>query len=67
MGCADEYEAAAEWCARRGLLGKEGDPLPLNMGAEAVESIAADVPAFQERVRAHAYALAMTRHNLPEE
>jgi hypothetical protein len=57
--CA-EYDAAAEHCARRGLRGAIGDPLPANMDANgALAWINADPEAFQERVRQFAYGLAM--------
>jgi hypothetical protein len=60
--CA-EYDAAAHWCALRGLTGKVGDPLPRNMGNDgALRYINADPEAFQERVRQCAYALAMETH-----
>ena len=64
---AEEYEQAAEWCARRSLSGKIGDPLPSPLASEVVEAINADPEAFQERVRLHCYALAMDALNLPED
>lgn len=57
----NEYDAAAEWCARRGLSGKVGTPLPANMAADgALKYIQADPEAFEERVRQSAYAIAMS-------
>ncbi len=59
--CA-EYDAAADWCAARGLTGAIGDPLPANMATDgALLWIQADPEAFQERVRQCAYARAMNR------
>lgn len=56
---AVEYDAAAEWCARHGHKGKIGDPLPNLLSTRAQAEIDADPDAFQERVRAFAYAQAM--------
>ena len=57
---AQEYDAVAEYCARRGLTGAIGDSLPLNMNANgALLWINADPEAFQERVRQFAYGIAM--------
>ena len=56
---ADEYESAAEWCANRGLIGADGDPLPEGLSVACHDEILADTYAFGERVRAYAYALAM--------
>lgn len=53
------YDSCAEWCAKRGLQGKDGDPLPQNISGEVQEMINADVEAFQQRVRDTAYALSM--------
>lgn len=56
-----EYEAAADYLAARGLTGDIGDPLPELMTPEAVYLINYDVEAFQERVRLCAYARSMER------
>ncbi len=57
---AAEYDAAAEWCARRGYKGNVGDPLPCNMAADGALKYISDCPeSFQERVRQFAYAMAM--------
>ena len=53
------YDAAAEWCAKHGLKGNIGDPLPNLMSSETVALINADPEAFAERVRLTAYAIAM--------
>ena len=53
-----EYDAAALWCAKRGLRGTDGDRLPVNTCAETVAEINADPEAFERRVRESAYALA---------
>lgn len=55
----DEYDSAAEWCAKRGLRGVIGDPLPPNLSASAMMEIAFDSDAFECRVRETAYMLAM--------
>lgn len=64
-----EYDSAAEWCARRGLKGADGDPLPPMLSADCLALINDDPEAFGERVRATAYALAMeathARHATP--
>jgi len=54
-----EYDAAADWCAVRGLKGKPGDPLPELLSKEAHKLINDDPEAFEERVRLAAYARAM--------
>jgi len=54
-----EYDAAADWCAVRGLKGKLGDPLPELLSTEAHKLINDDPEAFEERVRLAAYARAM--------
>ena len=46
-----EYDGAAEWCARRGLKGAIGDPLPDYMSPIVHEEINADPEAFEQRVR----------------
>ena len=53
-----EYDMAAEWCAKRGLEGKDGDPLPENLGAPCAGLISEDPDAFQQRVKDTAYAMA---------
>ena len=54
-----EYDAAAEWCASRGLRGVRGDGLPSLLAATVLRAIDADPEAFEERVRGFAYARAM--------
>lgn len=56
---ADEYESAAEWCARRGILGKPGDRLPDGLSVVALDEINGDPDSFERRVREYAYAVAM--------
>lgn len=57
-----EYDAAAEWCAKRGLTGNMGDKLPENMDSQgALKYINADPEAFQKRVKDFAYALEMEK------
>ena len=56
-----EYDAAAEHFARMGVIPNENDSLPLNMGARTVQYIAADVEAFQQRVRDIQYGIAMSK------
>lgn len=60
-----EYDSAAEWCARRGLKGETGDPLPANLDSRVSDAIDCDPEAFARRVREHAYALAMSRVAMP--
>lgn len=61
-----EYESAAKWCAARGLSGEPGSPLPEGISRDCSELILADVEAFAERVRDHAYARSMNRIDLPK-
>ena len=56
-----EYDIAAKWCARRGLTGKTGDPLPDGLGGPCHDLINADPEAFERRVRETAYMLARER------
>ncbi len=58
---ADEYEQVCEYMARNGCTGKPGDHLPDLLSVEVSEAIHADLYAFQQRIREHAYALAMER------
>jgi hypothetical protein len=55
---SQEWQAAAEWCARRHLAGVEGDPLPSLLSAAVVADIAGDPETFQDAIRAARYALA---------
>ena len=55
----NEYDFAAAWCAKRGLKGACGDPLPELISDRCYDLINDDPEAFGERVRASAYALAM--------
>lgn len=61
----DEYDAAAQWCAERGIKGDDGDALPTNLDARVEEEIAADTEAFRTAIRDHAYARAMNALDLP--
>lgn len=54
-----EYDSAAAWCAKRGLKGVEGDPLPEALSSRAQALIDEDPEAFEQRVRDTAYAIAM--------
>lgn len=58
----EEYDAAAEWCARRGIEGKVGDRLPEGLSMRVWREIEKDPDAFQLRIRETAYAIAMERH-----
>lgn len=53
-----EYDSAADWCAKRGLQGAAGDPLPENLSAVVFAAINEDPEAFARRVREAAYAIA---------
>lgn len=55
-----EYDAAADWCAARGIRGTIKDPLPENLSDRASELINADPEAFERRVKEHAYFRSMT-------
>lgn len=52
------YDQAAEWCARRGLKGAIGDPLPNYLGSDVNDMINEDPEAFEKRVRECAYSIA---------
>ena len=54
-----EYDAAADWCAARGIRGTIKDALPENLSDRALELINADPEAFEHRVREHAYSRSM--------
>jgi len=56
-----EYDQVAKRCARQGIKGAVGDPLPDFIGADVHELINADPEAFARRVREFAYALVMER------
>lgn len=56
-----EYDAAADWCAARGIRGAIKDPLPENLSDRAMELINIDPEAFERRVRDVAYARSMRR------
>ena len=57
------YDDVALWCAKRGLTGKMGDPLPNLLSEDIVKLINDDPDAFQDRVKQCAYALAMDKTN----
>jgi hypothetical protein len=56
-----DYDGAAEWCAQHGHEGNAGDPLPDGLSGEVALAIEEDREAFQERVKAFAYAIAMKK------
>lgn len=58
-----EYDSAVEWCAKRGLRGDVGNPLPPLLSASVAELIQDDVDAFMRRVADTAYGLAMEQHH----
>lgn len=63
----EEYSSIAEYCAKRGIAGNDGDQLPYFASSFAIEMINDDPEAFRQHVREHAYAIAMNKLNLPEE
>lgn len=54
-----EYDAAAKWCAQRGLKGVAGDPLPAALSTEVFEEINQHPEEFEQRVKDTAYAMVM--------
>jgi hypothetical protein len=62
----ETYDAVAEWCAKRGLKGNVGDPLPNLLSGDVAALINADPEAFARRVRMTAYALAMNSVKIGE-
>lgn len=61
------YDSAAEWCAKRGIAGKVGDPLPNLLSSDVFVLIDDDPEAFQRRVRECRYAIEMEKLNLPDD
>ncbi len=61
-----EYDSAAEWCAKRHSLGREGDPLPDGLSAAVAQEISEHPDDFERRVRQFAYAIAMEKHGFPD-
>ena len=61
------YDSVAEWCAKRGIAGNVGDPLPNLLSVAVCQLIDDDPEAFQKRVKECGYALAMNRLNLPDD
>ena len=59
------YDSCAAWCAKRGIRGKIGDPLPNLLSNDVLKLINDDLEAFETRVRQMAYARAM--ENVVEE
>lgn len=59
-----EYDSAAEWCAKRGIKGNEGDPLPENLSADCYAAINDDPDAWRQRINDSAYAIGMESLNL---
>jgi hypothetical protein len=53
------YESCAEWCAKRGLMGAKGEPLPDSLPSEVVEMINTNRRAFKRKVWDRAYVLKM--------
>ena len=62
---ADEYEAAAELCAKKGFSSL-ADLFGL-VSEECMGEILDNFGAFSRRVNDYAYAIAMNKLNLPEE
>ena len=60
-GLWSEYRSAAEWCARRGIKGAGGDPLPENLSHGCWALIDDDLDAFANEIRDCAYRQAMER------
>lgn len=56
-----EYDAAADWCAARGLKGDAGDALPANLSVKVMQLINLDQDAFARRVRECGYARSMNK------
>ena len=56
-----EWDAAAEWCARRGYRGVEGEPLPELISSEVHDYINEHPDEFEQAVTDAGYALAMER------
>lgn len=62
-----EYDSCANWCAMRGYKGVDGDPLPPLLSVACYDEIRDHPEDFARRVREHAYGLAMSRLDIPEE
>jgi hypothetical protein len=63
----NEYDAAADWCAARGLKGMLGDALPEGLSTRAMRLISTSPESFESRVRDMAYARAMNRIEIEPE
>ena len=63
----EEYDAAAYWCAKRGLSGELGTPLPAMMSTKCFDAIDADPEAFVRRVKESAYMVAMMQRNFSDD
>jgi hypothetical protein len=57
----EEYESVCDYMASRHKTGKIGDKLPPNISTEVLETINADIEAFQRRIRDWAYMYAMEK------
>ena len=63
----EEYDAAADWVARRHPAGDIGStPLPELLSALAFRYISSDPDAFAARVNTCRYQHAMEAHNAPD-
>lgn len=61
----DEFDAACEWMAKRGLKGVDGDLLPPLLSADCQFEIDAFPDDFQKRVSEFAYMLARESPQTP--
>lgn len=61
-----EYDSAAEWCAKRGLSGATGTPLPSMLSQAVLREINYDPDAFARRVRECAYQRAGEKTARPD-
>ena len=56
-----EYDNAAEWCAKRDIKGRPGDPLRPLLSQEVWQEINEHPESFEARVMLTGYALARAR------
>lgn len=62
-----EYDSAAAYLAKRGMLGIAGDALPDGLSVSCQRLIDDDPEAFEQRVKETGYAIAMGNLNILED
>ena len=55
----NEYDSAAMWCAKRGYLLRDGEPLPPLLSSDVMKEISEYPDSFISRIKLFSYANAM--------